>query len=131
MEVKILKAKEYVEEEIEAKSIVSDENKKEIPSEDFDKIETQSVLTKYIRKLIPSVPHMVDLNDKLVEGETIQDKIRVRHYSEIQIIIGILATLFGFIFVFAINIYFVILLISGVYLVLTGYEIEDIATPCG
>jgi len=84
-------------------------------------------MINFIDKILPSFEPLLELEEKLIENELEVDHTVIRHFEEIQILIGLVLMILSFplvsFFGFA-SIYLVGLL--GFILVFTGFEIEEI-----
>ncbi|MCY3412902.1 MAG: hypothetical protein INQ03_14790 [Candidatus Heimdallarchaeota archaeon] len=82
-------------------------------------------IIKLIDKIIPPYAPLIKLEEKLIPQEKKVDYALIRHYNEIQILVGLLIFILGFVLL-SIDGFLFILIILGIILVFTGFEIEEI-----
>lgn len=84
------------------------------------------LIVKGIDKLIPPFAPKIKIEEKLIPKEANLDYALIRHYSEFQILLGFIMTILGLYMMFTIDFLLLILVILGMILVLTGFEIEEL-----
>ncbi|MHA2254020.1 MAG: hypothetical protein ACXAD7_26950 [Candidatus Kariarchaeaceae archaeon] len=89
-------------------------------------ITTNSFVRVVINKLIPSYEPRIEIEKKLVPGEIAKDNTLIRHFSEMQILIGFIVIILGIFAGSIISLYAYLVLLLGFILVITGFDIEEI-----
>lgn len=82
-------------------------------------------IIKIVDKIVPTFAPLLEINEKLIPDEEVKDNVLIRHYSEIQILIGLIAFFVG-LFTLSYDSLLIFLCVIGFLLVFTGFEIEEI-----
>ncbi|MHA2055374.1 MAG: hypothetical protein ACW99F_17480, partial [Candidatus Hodarchaeales archaeon] len=100
---------------------------KEVENKGFRIFETiNSIVPAAINRLIPIFEPRIEIEKKLVPNEIATDNAIIRHYEELQILIGFLILIFGLFAGSIISLYAYLFLLLGFLLVITGFDIEEI-----
>ncbi|MHA2089881.1 MAG: hypothetical protein ACW98K_03400 [Candidatus Kariarchaeaceae archaeon] len=90
----------------------------------FDAI--TSLVPAVINKIIPLYEPRIEIEKKLIPGEIATDNAVIRHFSEMQILIGFIIIALGIFAGSIISLYAYLFLLLGLLLVMTGFDIEEI-----
>lgn len=86
----------------------------------------KKMIDSIVNRLIPEFAPKLKIEEKLIDNEINKDYAMIKHYSEIQILVGVIIILFGFGGTVSSSGIYLLVGILGVILVLTGYDIEEI-----
>ncbi|OLS20166.1 MAG: hypothetical protein HeimC2_38560 [Candidatus Heimdallarchaeota archaeon LC_2] len=79
-----------------------------------------------LNRLIPNFAPKIIIEEKLIENEKNIDYAMIKYYSEIQILLGLVIFILGALAASFSNGLYLIVSILGVFLVFTGFDIEEI-----
>jgi len=99
-----------------------------IQQQDLSKEKTPSksrFIDFFSRLRVPFAPKIV-IQEKLIDDEEEKDYALIRYYQPIQIIVGLVLLLVSIYLIFAESIIFILLTMFSIFLIFTGYEIEEI-----
>jgi len=89
-------------------------------------IKIKSLVGRFVEIIIPPYAPKLDIDSILIPGEENKDSATILHFSEIQILLGMIFFLFGLGAIISGEGLLYILMIFGFVLVSTGFEIEEI-----
>jgi len=112
--------------EIDSSEKVEEEEQEE--QKDQEKEKKPSVITRMLNKVIRPYSPRLPIKEKVVPGENVIDTAVINHYSQTQMLLGLVVFVFGLILFSTIDHFIFSLLMSflGVLLFFTAYEIEEI-----
>lgn len=101
---------------------------------DETKQSTASVISKVLNpiislfnKILPPYEPRIDIDKRKISGETISDHAVIRHFSEVQLVLGLIAFIAGFIVRGLVGSgYAWFITILGIVLFFSAYEMEEI-----
>lgn len=98
--------------------------KEQMGKKRFPKI--AKIIDSTLNKIIPEFAPKLKIEEKLIDNEINKDYTLIRYYSELQILAGFVIFIFGLIAFLTINGLYLLVLILGILLVLTGFDLEEI-----
>ncbi len=86
----------------------------------------KKLIDSILNRLIPNFAPKLEIEEKLIENEINKDYAIIKHYSELQILLGVIIVSIGFVGTISSSGIYLLVSILGVILILTGFDIEEI-----